>query len=145
MGVFSSRKSGVDLIDFTKTRDGKRIPEPKADSPAPIVGGFLDFTQNTQPINQSNSSSVQPNSTEPSMPAGGFDFLNNFAQSASPSSSTDSNSSNVTSFFSNTDSLKNVTSEAEVNALKIKVNDLEYKLSRLLEKISEMESRVLRQ
>lgn len=118
MGLFGGRKSGVDVIDFTKTRSGKPIAKKKEpQAPAPFVGGFLDFTQNSsQAINS-------PSTEQPST----FGFLNDFAQSAS-----NSNTDDVTSRFSSPD--------AEVSALRLKVDDLEYKIERLLERLATLET-----
>lgn len=109
------------MVDFTKTKDGKKLAPPK--EIAPSVGGFLDFT----------SVAPQSSSTETTTPASStpstFGFLSDFSASAAPSTPT----------YSSTPSYS--TDNADVNALRIKIEDMEFKMERLLERLAEMESK----
>ena len=110
------RKSGVDMVDFTKTKHGKKIAEPKEEASTPIVGGFLDFTS---PAPQSSSTETQIDAPS------NFGFLSDFSQSAASSSS----------------SASSPDSSSDVNSLRIKVEDLEFKIERLLERLAEIETK----
>ncbi|HVY01476.1 MAG TPA: hypothetical protein VHA12_01795 [Candidatus Nanoarchaeia archaeon] len=121
--MFKKRGSGVDVVDFTRTKTGKKIAPPK--EIAPSVGGFLDFTQQ-----QAQTASVSNTAETPNT----FGFLSDFSQSAQ----TQAQSTENTSFFSNN------SDTPEVSALKIKIEDLEFKMERLLERLAEMETKFTR-
>lgn len=124
--MFKKRAGGVDVVDFTRTKTGKKIAPPK--EVAPSVGGFLDFTSQVQQTTQSNSSSTASDTPNT------FGFLSDFSQAASPAANVAS-----ASFFGNTQA-----DTPEVSALKIKIEDLEFKMERLLERLAEMETKFTR-
>jgi hypothetical protein len=113
------RKSGVDMVDFTRTKSGKKIAPPK--EIAPSVGGFLDFTSQNQQTPQPSSQTETPNT---------FGFLSDFSQSVAQQNT-------QPKFFTDT----NTQDSSHINSLKIKIEDLEFKMERLLERLAEMETK----